>query len=277
VSERSEPANAVLNTSAADRAVTSELLRLGHTLGVEPASLEFLNCLPAADLRILRNQIAGALFEADRPLFAKVAALSKAVPVALSAKLAEHAFTPLLAARTAEVIDADRAAALVARLSDPYLADVSAAMDPGRAPHVVAGIEPARIARIGAELGRREEWVVIAAFVDVVDAKALAATVAEFDGGQLLRIGFVMEDKPRLDEINELVRDEQLDQMLSAASAQQLWQELDDLLGHLTEARAERLADRYRSAPEQVHRAVTTAAEAGLLSEASLRKLTGAC
>jgi hypothetical protein len=263
-------------THAADRAVASELLKLGHTLGVDPANLEFLNVVPATDLRTLRNQIAEALFEADRPLFAKVAALSKAVPVALSAKLAEHAFTPLLAARTAEVIDAERAAALVARLSDHYLADVSAAMDPGRAPHVIAGIEPTRIARIGAELARREEWVVIAAFVDVVDAPTLAATVREFDGAQLLHIGFVVEDKARLDEINEIVRDEQLDQMLAAADAQQLWQELDDLLAHLTDARAERLACRYGGAPEQVQRAAVTAAEAGLLSEAALCKLTGA-
>jgi hypothetical protein len=261
---------------AGERAVASELRKLGHTLGVDATTLEFLSTVPAADLRVLRGQIAGALFEADRALFARVAALSKAAPVGVAAKLAQHAFSPLLAARTAELIDADRAAALVSKLSDDYLADVSAAMDPARAPHVVSGIPPDRIARIGAELGRRGEWVVIAGFVDVVDTPALAATVDQFDGAQLLHIGFVLEDKGRLDEINRLVRDEQLDEMLAAAAEQGLWQELDDLLPHLGEQRAQRFADRFAAAPESVRDATTAAAAAGLLSEAGLHTLTGA-
>lgn len=258
---------------AGARAATSELRKLGHTLGVEAGALAFLAALPAQDVRTLRGQVAEALFEADRHLFARVAALSKAAPVAIAAKLAEHAFSPLLAARTAELIDPDRAAALVSRLSDDYLADVSAAMDPARSPQVVAGIAPERIARIAAVLARREEWVVIAGFVDVVDRPTLAATVREFDGAQLLHIGFVLEDKRRLDEINTLVTDAQLDQMLAAAAEHQLWQELDDLLGFLTDERAQRLAERFRTAPEPVRQAATVAADDGLLSRASLDRL----
>ena len=259
---------------AGGRAAASELRKLGHTLGVEVGALAFLDSVPAHDIRELRAQVAEALFEADRHLFARVAALSKAVPVAIAAKLAEHAFSPLLAARTAELIDPDRAAALVSKLSDHYLADVSAAMDPTRSPQVVAGIEPERIARIGAELARREEWVVIAGFVDVVGSPALAATVRNFDGAQLLRIGFVLADKDRLDEINTLVGDAQLDQMLVAARDHALWQELDELLSHLNDPRAERLAGRFRAAPAEVRSAIAAAAQDGLMSDAALAKLT---
>ena len=229
--------------------------------------------MPPADIRRLRGQVAEALFEADRHLFARVAALSKAAPVAIAAKLAEHAFSPLLAARTAELIDPGRAAALVAKLSESYLADVSAALDPSRCPQVVAGIEPERIARIGAELARREEWVVIAGFIDVVDRPALAATVRNFDGAQLLHIGFVLEDKGRLDEINTLITDAQLDQLLVAAADQALWQELDDLLSHLTDQRAERLAGRFQAAPESVREGTVGAVREGLLSQAALDRL----
>jgi hypothetical protein len=256
-------------------AVTAEIRKLAHTLGVSAERLEHLGGVPAHDLRQLRGQIAEALFQADRALFSKVAALSKAVPVGVAAKLAQVAFSPLLAARTAEVIDPHRAGALVAKLPDGYLADVSAALDPTRAPHVVADIPPERIARVGAELARRREWVVIAAFVDAVSADALAATVAVFDGEQLLRIGFVLDDKSRLEDITGLVTDRQLDEMLAGAADHGLWQELDDLVGHLGPQRAQRLAARYRSAPGQVRAAVEEAAAAGSLSRGAMAALSG--
>ena len=143
----------------------AEIQKLAHQLGVEPTRLAGLTGVPAGDLRILRAQIGDALFEADKPRFAKMAALSKAVPVAVAAKLTEFAMPPLLAARTAELIEPRRAADLVGRLSDGYLADVSAAMDASRAAEVVAEIPADRIATIGAELARRAEWVVIGGFV----------------------------------------------------------------------------------------------------------------
>jgi hypothetical protein len=253
---------------------TSELRKLAHALGVEPERLTGLASVPASDLRILRGQIADALFEADRPRFAKVAALSKAIPVAVAARVTEHAFPPLLAARTAELVDPHRASELVARLSDNYLADVSAAMDPARAPEVIAGIPPDRIATVAAELARREEWVVIAGFVDQVTADALARTVRSFSGEQLLRIGFILDDKTKLDDIGALISDEQLDQIYLAAAECGLWQELDDLIANLTGPRVERIATRYAGADAGVRTAAVQAAGVGALSESSLALLS---
>jgi hypothetical protein len=221
-----------------------EIRKLAHALGVEPARLAALRDVPSADVRALRKQIAHALFEADRARFAKVAALAGLVPVAVSARLTEHVLPPVLAARTAELIEPDRAVELVARLSDGYLADVSAAMDPSRAPGLIAQIPAERIARVAAELASRHEWVAIGGFVAVVSQDGLAASVRAFTGEQLLRIAYVIEDKERLDEVAGLVTDEQIAGMLDAARQHELYLELDDLLAYLGPGRRERIATR---------------------------------
>lgn len=228
---------------------SAELQKLSHQLGVPASELAFLAELPADDLRELRRQIGNYLFEADRHHFAKVAMVSRLVPVAIAAKVTEFALPPLIAARTAELLEPHRAADMVARLSDGYLADVSAAMDPARAPEVVARISPEHVSKVGAELARRGEWVVMGGFVSVVSGPALEAAIADLDGEQLLRVGFVLDDLARMNEITALLRDEQLDAMLAAAVDLELWDELDGVLGSLTGRQATRISQRCAAAP----------------------------
>ena len=184
-----------------------ELIKLGHVLGVAPERLSALADVPAQDLRTLRRQVGEALFRADRQHFVKVAALSKAVPTAIAAKLTEHALPPLLAARTAELLDPQRAGELVKRLPDAYLADVAVVMDPARSPEVIAMIGAERVARVAVELARRGHWVVIGGFVSHVSHDGLLASVRGFDGEQLLRISFVLDELSRLDEIATALSD----------------------------------------------------------------------
>jgi hypothetical protein len=238
---------------------TAELLKLSHQLGVPTAELAFLDALPADDLRALRSQIGDYLFEADKHHFHRVASVSRLVPVAIAAKVTEFALPPLIAARTAELLDPARAADMVARLSDGYLADVSAAMDPTRAPEVIARIPAEHVSKVGAELARRGEWVVMGGFVSVVSGPALEAAVADLDGEQLLRVGFVLDDLARMDEIAALLRGDQLDQMLAAAVELQLWDELDGVLGSLTGTQATRISQRYAAAPAPVRDAIAAA------------------
>lgn len=229
-----------------------ELIKLGHVLGLAPeqlAALDGLAGVPAPDLRTLRRQIGEALFRADRQHFAKVAALSKAVPTAVAAKLTEHALPPLLAARTAELLEPQRAGDLVKRLPDSYVADVAVAMDPARSPEVIAGIPAERVARVAVELARRREWVVIGGFVAQVSHEGLAASVRAFDGEQLLRISFVLDELSRLDEIAAALTDAQLDQLLSAAAGHELWTELAALLANVGESARDRFAARLAAAP----------------------------
>lgn len=252
----------------------AELQKLAHALDLPPSGLAVVAGLPADDLRTLRLQVSDALFEADKAAFARVAALSKAVPGAIAAKLTQAVLPPIIAARVAELLDADRAADMVGRLSESYVAEVAVRMDAARAPHVVEAIPAAKIGAVARELARREEWVVIGGFVSAVSSPALAASVAEFSGEQLLRIGFVLDDVSRFDEIGDLLTDAQLDELLAAAPAQGLWLELDELVSHFTGPRRERVAARFAELPEAVRTVYAAAAADGNLSAETLATLT---
>jgi hypothetical protein len=241
----------------------AERRKLAHTLGVDPEQLSMLDGVPADDVRVLRRQVAEALFHADRHHFARIAALSKAVPAAVAAKLTEATLPPLLAARTAELLEPARAVEMVERLSDRYSADVAAAMDASRAADVVAAIPPGKVARVAAQLAAREEWVVMGGFVAHVNDAALRAAVAELDGNQLLRISFVLEDLARLDRIGEMLSDAQLDQMLVAAADHALWRELGDLLDNLAAERIARLAERFEQLDPDIQTTFEKAAAGG--------------
>ncbi len=256
--------------SAAD--TQSELRKLAHTLDVDDTQLHILATVPVEDLRLLRTQIGEAMFQADRHHFARVAALSRTVPVAVTARLSEAALPPLLAARTVELLEPARAAELVTRVGERYLADVAAAMDPNRAPAVVAAIPPERVATVGLELARRGEWVAMGAFVSHISPDALRVSIARYDGEQLLRIGFVLDDRSRVDTIGGLLTDAQVDDVLAAAAAVGLWAELAEMVEHLTGERSSRISSRYRAA-EALHPAFEAAAESGAFDRAAFAKL----
>lgn len=250
-----------------------ELQKLAHALDVAPESLAMLDELDAADVRQLRQQVSDAMFESGRLAYERTAALSKLIPGSVAAKLTQAVLPPLVSARVAEVLDPDRAADMVGRLPEAYLAEVAMRMDATRAPHIVDAIPAERVGAIARELARRGEWVVIGGFVSAVSAPALAASVAEFSGEQLLRIGFVLDDVSRFDEIGDLLTQEQLDGMLVAAAESALWAELAELVSHLTGARRERLAARYASASSDVRSAFEAAVGAGELPASTLAAL----
>jgi hypothetical protein len=253
----------------------AELRKLAHVLDVPTDRLGAVAELPVEDLRALRIQAGDALFEADRLHFARVAALSRAVPGAVAAKLTEAVLPPLLAARTAELLEPHRATDLVGRISAGYLAEVALRMDAARTPHIVAAIPPQRVAEVAAELARRQEWVVIGGFVAHVSPQALAACVAGFDGEQLLRTAPVLDDPGRLDEIAGLLTDDQLDRLLTAAADHGLWAELEELVSRLAPTRLARLTARYALAPPAVRAAVEAAAGRGELSAPTRAALAG--
>jgi hypothetical protein len=243
----------------------AELQKLAHQTGVDADELTFLADVPADDLRTLRGQIGEALFQADKHYFAKVAAVSKNIPAAIAAKVTESALPPLIAARVAELLEPAKAVEMVGRISGTYLAQVAAAMDPARSPHVIEKIPPEKVAMVGRELAAKGEWVVIGGFVSAVSSAGLRASVGVFTGEQLLRIGFVLDDTTRLDEIAEMLADHQLDELLAAAGAHDLWPELDELAANLSTAQGKRLGQRLAAAPDGVRTAVEAAIAAGQL------------
>ncbi|WP_375487417.1 hypothetical protein [uncultured Jatrophihabitans sp.] len=252
----------------------AELRKLAHTLDSDESRLTMLAGVPAEDVRTLRAQAGEAMFQAGRPAFARVATLSKTLPTAVAAKLTVLTLPPLLAARVAELLEPARAADMVAKLPDAYLADVSSVLDPARAPEVVAAIPDDRVAAVSAELGRRREWVVISGFVSHVPPAALRASIAVFDGEQLVRIGFLIDDEAKLDAIAEMLADGQVEQMLTATVDHELWAELGDIVEHLSDERLTRMAGYYR-ATDALHAPFEAAAASGELEKAALARLAG--
>jgi len=250
-----------------------ELQKLAHQVGVKADSLGFLAGVPAEDLRALRGQIGEALFQADKHYFVKVAALSKNIPAPIAAKVTEFALPPLIAARVAELLEPNKAVDLVGRISGSYLAKVATAMDPTRSPHIIEKIPPDKVALVGRELAAQGEWVVIGGFVSTVSDAGLRSSVGVFNGEQLLRIGFVLDDTARLGEIAEMLTDKQVDEILVAAGEHQLWPELNELAANVTDAQAARLATQLAAAPDAVRAAVTGAAADGSLTTANSARL----
>ena len=251
----------------------AELEKLAYQMSVDVDELQFLAAIPASDLRALRSQIGEALFQADKHHFVKVAALSKSIPTALAAKVTEFALPPLIAARTAELLEPAKAVDLVGRISDGYLAKVASLMDPHRSANVIEAIPTDKVAMVARQLAASGQWVVIGGFVSVVTSEGVRASVAEFDGEQLLRIGFVLDDTSRLGEIATMLTDHQLAEILEAAREHDLWAELDELIANVDGSSLERIVELLATADAATRASLVQAAAAGRLSAASATKL----
>ena len=219
----------------------AEILKLARMLQREPGSLSYLEEVPVADLRTLRDQITELLWSADGAVMGRLAAAAKLLPNRLSATMAERAFGPVLSAQLAGRLEPSRAIDVAARLPTDFLADVAIEIDPRRTSEVIAGIPAGRVGDITAELIRRGEWVTMGQFVGHLEDDALRAALAEMNNAQLLRIGFVLENKEQLDHLVALLPDERLDGIIAAAADEGLWIEALDLLSQLSPSRRRRI------------------------------------
>ncbi len=220
-----------------------EILKLARLLQREPDSLSYLEALPVDDVRRLREQVTDVLFSAHHRTFARLAAASKLLPAALNATIAQHAFGPVLAARITAQLEPSRALEVAERLPPSFLADVAIELDPRLASDVIATIPPRQIAAVTRELVRRGEYVTMGRFVGHLPDAAIAASLEATDDRALLRTGFVLEQKSRLEQVAELLGPERLEGVIDTARADDLWPEALDLLAHLSADRQRRLIE----------------------------------
>ena len=211
----------------------AEILKLARILGREPDTLDYLERVPAADVRALREQVTDMLFSAHSQVLSRLAAASRLLPVGLVAVIGEKTFGPVLSARMAALLDPDRAVEMADKLPTEFLADVAIAIDPRRTSEVIGRIPPARVAEVTSELLRREEYVTMGRFIGHLSDEAIAAAVAVMDERELLGVAFVLEDKARLDRLAELLSDERANRVIKTAASEDMWVEALDLLNHL--------------------------------------------
>jgi hypothetical protein len=249
----------------------AEVLKLARMLEREPESLAYLEAVPLADLRVLRDQITDVLWSGDGGGIGKLAAAAKLLPTSLSATISERALGPVISAQLAARLEPSRAVEVAARLSTGFLADVAIELDPRRTSAVIAGISPQRIGEITVELVARGEYVTMGQFVGHLDEPALRAALEAMGNGHLLRIGFVLEDKDGLDRLLALMPSGRMQEIIFAAAEEDLWLEALDLLGHLGPARRRRIIA-SASSLDDVHleRIVATVIEHELWVEAQL-------
>lgn len=219
-----------------------ELLRLARLLDVDTARLAPLADLPLEDLKALREQTAGRLFDEGEDAFRRAAHVANLVPAALAAKLAEHALGPVLSARTTEVIAVDKAADLSSRLSPGFLAEVAMQIDPSVVDELVTTMPPDVIAAVGEELATRQEWLVMADFLGVISTPALEATLHAVSAEAVLHVAQLLEDDDRLDEVVSLLDDDRLAGLVATAERTGQQDLLAELAGAVSADQQARLA-----------------------------------
>jgi hypothetical protein len=176
----------------------AEVAKLARLLARTPEELAYLERLPAADLRRLRDGVTKLLYDADAGSLRKLAAASRVLPTGLVATLAQQAFGPLLSARLATLLDLDRAVDVAAKLPPDFLADVAGELDPRRASELIARISPRLIGEITRELALRRDYVTMGRFVGHLRDDAIIAALDAMEDADLLHVAFVLEDEEQL-------------------------------------------------------------------------------
>jgi hypothetical protein len=188
-------------TEALER--SAEVQRLAKLLSLAPDDLDYLARVSSEDLRQLRSQVSGVLFDSN-PVLVRLAAVTRILPSALSASLAEKAFGAMLTARIAGLVEPDRAVEIAERLPVAFLAEVAVELDPRRAAAILGAIAPATVARVAAELMRAEQWVAMGTFLGYLPPVSVQAAIEVAEAHALLQISLVLEDKSELSSVLEL-------------------------------------------------------------------------
>src|SRR5579884_3252370 len=179
---------------ARESGLQPEIVKLARLLHRDPEQLSYLEQVPPGDLGLLREQVTEALFNAHDGTLRRLAAASRLLPAGLVASLGQGTFGPMLSARIAGLLEADRAVEIAAKMPTAFLADVAVELDPRRASAVIAGIPPERIFEITAELERRGEYVTMGRFVGHLSDAALHTALEALDDEAFSKTMFVIEE-----------------------------------------------------------------------------------
>jgi hypothetical protein len=196
------------------------LIKLSRALGATEQDVAFLAPLGVDGLRRLEDRVTRVLFGDHRAALQKLADASRLLPASLVAKLSEHVFGPVLSARVAGLMPPDRAVEVAARLRTKFMADVCMQLDPRSASEVLALVPTRIIVDVARQLLERREYVTMGRFVDDLTNDAIrAVTDAVQDDAALVRIGFFVERRDRLNELIELLGPERIRRMVAAVVA----------------------------------------------------------
>jgi hypothetical protein len=181
-----------------DLATRAELVKLARALGTTTDGVSFAAALPHEDIRRVRERVVAALYDEHRPVFQRVAAITRVLPTAVNVRITLRAFSPLLAARVAGEMAPERAAELADRMPVDYLAEACVHLDPRRAAPLVRAMRPDRVLEVVTELVDRGEYITLGRLLDAATERIVHDVAATVSTEALLRIGFYAESDAQL-------------------------------------------------------------------------------
>ena len=194
-----------------------EIVKLSREMQVDGASLEFLAESSPEELRALRATVSDAIFARSEERVTRLAALSRLLPQALTAKVAELALGPMLSARVTAALDPREAARLAGHLDPAFLAKLAVSLDPKRVAPIVRGLPDALVVDVGRRLLAQGEHLVLGRFVAVVHVDVAMGVVGGAHPDDLLQVALFTEEPTALDAIVQRLDDAVLAEVIRAA------------------------------------------------------------
>lgn len=227
-----------------------EVTKLARELAVPETELMFLSASSPAELRELRRMTSSALFARNEDRVKLLAALSRMLPVSVTAKIAELALGPMLSARVAGVLDPREATRLASHLPARFLAALSPSLDPSRVAPIVRGLPEQLVVEVGRLLLSSGEHLTLARFVPVVESDVAMKVVSAATGADLLQVALYCDEPASLDGIAQRLSDDLLAEIIRAASTEQAYDAAVSLLSSLSAETCARLVAQIDSVPD---------------------------
>jgi len=227
-----------------------EVTKLARELDVPETDLLFLAGSSQAELRELRQITSTALFARNEDRVRLLAALSRILPVPMTAKIAELALGPMLSARVAGVLDPREATRLASHLNAGFLASLAPALDPSRVEPIIRGLPDQLVVEVGRLLLKQGEHLTLSRFVSVVDINIAMGVVAGANGRDLLQVALYCDEPAALDSIAQRIPDAMLADIIKAASDDNAYDASVSLLTSLSQETCARLVGQIDAVPE---------------------------
>lgn len=195
-----------------------EITKLAHEMHVDEAELAFLATTSPDDLRDLRGIVSHAMFSRHESRVKGLAAVSKKLPAAVTAKITEIAMGPVLSARVAAVMDPSDAAKLAGHLKPEFLTELSVHLDPSRVGAIIAKLDRALVVDVGRRLLAHGHLMTLARFTGVVGPETSLQVMDGASGAEILQVALFLDDLSVLDPILAGISDETLAEVVAATS-----------------------------------------------------------
>ena len=205
------------------------------------------------------------LFSAHSQLLSRLARASRLLATPLVATIGERAFGPLLSARLAALLDPVRAVEMAGRMPVRFLGRRRGPARSAQGQRGHRGDAAASDRADHARVAGRGEYVTMGSFVGHLGPDAFRAAVDQMDDAALLQVAFVLESKDSLQGLIALLPPERIDGIIDAASREDLWPEVLDLLSHLDTEQTRRFAELLSIQAEGVLERIVSVAREGQL------------